>query len=377
MRYYTGENANLELMDASPAVGNNSDDDAGAAGDYNDVRRGDSSSDGLGLGVGGRGSASAGPSTVGVVVEREHMFDKVVTPSDVGKLNRLVIPKQHAEKYFPLDSSTNEKGLLLNFEDRNGKPWRFRYSYWNSSQSYVMTKGWSRFVKEKKLDAGDIVSFQRGVGELGKDRLFIDWRRRPEAPDLPSSLPTLSLPQQYYSFHRSTHPWSPLFMQPQAAALASRDYSHFQHPNPTDYQPHSRSYGYSYGYGSGGPYPYGYNSNVVNPCSSSLIYLRSAAAVAPQHAGMVQVQSGVSSGTGGNGAGGGIEPIVFESVPVVHGKVAAKRLRLFGVNMDCPISESDESLQLRLYNGSPLPAMQSDLLDNGKASTKSSFDLGI
>ncbi|KAI4372137.1 hypothetical protein MLD38_010408 [Melastoma candidum] len=34
-------------------------------------------------------------------VEKEHMFDKVVTPSDVGKLNRLVIPKQHAEKYFP------------------------------------------------------------------------------------------------------------------------------------------------------------------------------------------------------------------------------------------------------------------------------------
>uniref|UniRef100_A0A803NSG6 TF-B3 domain-containing protein n=1 Tax=Cannabis sativa TaxID=3483 RepID=A0A803NSG6_CANSA len=101
--------------------------------------------------------------------QREHMFDKVVTPSDVGKLNRLVIPKQHAEKYFPLDnSSTTEdssKGLLLNFEDRNGKSWRFRYSYWNSSQSYVMTKGWSRFVKEKKLDAGDIVSFERGVGD--------------------------------------------------------------------------------------------------------------------------------------------------------------------------------------------------------------------
>ncbi|RYR74920.1 hypothetical protein Ahy_A02g009630 [Arachis hypogaea] len=112
--------------------------------------------------------------------EKEHMFDKVVTPSDVGKLNRLVIPKQHAEKYFPLDSTSNEKGLLLNFEDRNGKLWRFRYSYWNSSQSYVMTKGWSRFVKEKKLDAGDIVSFQRGVGENYRHRLYIDWRRRPD-----------------------------------------------------------------------------------------------------------------------------------------------------------------------------------------------------
>uniref|UniRef100_A0A803L5E6 TF-B3 domain-containing protein n=1 Tax=Chenopodium quinoa TaxID=63459 RepID=A0A803L5E6_CHEQI len=155
-----------------------------------------------------------------VVIEREHMFDKVVTPSDVGKLNRLVIPKQHAEKYFPLDSSNNEKGLLLNFEDRTGKPWRFRYSYWNSSQSYVMTKGWSRFVKEKKLDAGDIVSFQRGVGEIG---------------------------------------------------------------------------------GS-----------------------------------VMQVQR----------EEGGVEPMVYESVPVVQGKAAAKRLRLFGVNMDCPISHQTHDFDI-------------------------------
>ncbi|KAL9679853.1 hypothetical protein QQ045_017724 [Rhodiola kirilowii] len=100
------------------------------------------------------------------------MFDKVVTPSDVGKLNRLVIPKQHAEKYLPLDSSSNEKGLLLNFEDLTGKQWRFRYSYWNSSQSYVMTKGWSRFVKEKNLGAGDIVSFQRCVSEAQAPSLY-------------------------------------------------------------------------------------------------------------------------------------------------------------------------------------------------------------
>ncbi|KAF3522606.1 hypothetical protein F2Q69_00049721 [Brassica cretica] len=111
------------------------------------------------------------------------MFEKVVTPSDVGKLNRLVIPKQHAERYFPLDNSDNNKGLLLNFEDRTGNSWRFRYSYWNSSQSYVMTKGWSRFVKDKKLDAGDIVSFQRDPGN--KEKLFIDWRRRPKIPDHP------------------------------------------------------------------------------------------------------------------------------------------------------------------------------------------------
>lgn len=115
---------------------------------------------------------------------RELLFEKIVTPSDVGKLNRLVIPKQHAEKHFPLTTSTstttnnsNVKGLLLNFEDGNEKVWRFRYSYWNSSQSYVLTKGWSRFVKEKNLNAGDVVSFYRSLSSDGNEKqLYIDWR---------------------------------------------------------------------------------------------------------------------------------------------------------------------------------------------------------
>lgn len=104
------------------------------------------------------------------------LFDKAVTPSDVGKLNRLVIPKQHAEKHFPLQVSAACKGVLLNFEDAQGKVWRFRYSYWNSSQSYVLTKGWSRFVKEKGLTAGDLVSFQRSTA--ADNQLYIDWKAR-------------------------------------------------------------------------------------------------------------------------------------------------------------------------------------------------------
>ncbi|KAL6566406.1 regulator of (H+)-ATPase in vacuolar membrane [Orobanche gracilis] len=117
-------------------------------------------------------SASAAPSAK----DREHLFEKAVTPSDVGKLNRLVVPKQHAEKHFPLQSGNISKGVLLNFEDIGGKVWRFRYSYWNSSQSYVMTKGWSRFVKEKNLRAGDIVSFQ---GSTGSDKqMYINWKSR-------------------------------------------------------------------------------------------------------------------------------------------------------------------------------------------------------
>ncbi|KAL9225784.1 hypothetical protein vseg_001671 [Gypsophila vaccaria] len=152
-----------------------------------------SMSSGLGLGLGDRLASSEIGSNVGGcrqgMTRREQLFEKVVTPSDVGKLNRLVIPKQHAEKHFPLHgggsgsgsgsgtcSSSSSKGVLLNFEDVNEKVWRFRYSYWNSSQSYVLTKGWSRFVKEKNLKAGDVVSFQRSTD--ADRQLFIDWKPR-------------------------------------------------------------------------------------------------------------------------------------------------------------------------------------------------------
>ncbi|KAJ8760083.1 hypothetical protein K2173_010939 [Erythroxylum novogranatense] len=95
------------------------------------------------------------------------LFQKELTPSDVGKLNRLVIPKKFAVKYFPFisevveDDRINEAidDLELVFYDRLMKVWKFRYCYWRSSQSFVFTRGWNRYVKEKKLKEKDIVSF--------------------------------------------------------------------------------------------------------------------------------------------------------------------------------------------------------------------------
>jgi len=231
-------------------------------------------------------------------VEKEHMFDKVVTPSDVGKLNRLVIPKQHAEKFFPLDAAANEKGLLLSFEDRTGKPWRFRYSYWNSSQSYVMTKGWSRFVKEKRLDAGDTVSFGRGVGEAARGRLFIDWRRRPDPPVQYHRLPLPSIPYA---------PW----------ALGARTTTTVLHlpPSPSSlcYDYDSRRRHVAYGAGS-----------------RQLLFYRP-----HQHP---QATTMVLDSV----------PVRIPTTPGQHAKPpppvaasASKRVRLFGVNLDCAGSEEE------------------------------------
>nr|AHJ58870.1 NGATHAb [Nicotiana benthamiana] len=351
------ESTELMLMDSSPvATRNHSDGDEVAGGEAHHL------------------------------IEREHMFDKVVTPSDVGKLNRLVIPKQHAEKYFPLDSSSNDKGgLLLNFEDRNGKPWRFRYSYWNSSQSYVMTKGWSRFVKEKKLDAGDIVSFQRGAGELVKHRLFIDWRRRPDAPDMNPYM----VPHHFSNWNHGR-----LFLQPFQRGPPVPSFTQ-QHPH-SQYshhllleassniaQQHSHNYPHSYVYGIGNTSPAYYNTcfhnssistnaTVVNanPCAGgSGNYVRSGATASQllsQHElEIMQMQRGCNSVSGSSGG----EPMVFNSVPVVQGKVAAKRLRLFGVNMDCPMDHSD------LFSSSTIPTTYSHAPHFSSSSSTSSTPL--
>ncbi|TYG87328.1 hypothetical protein ES288_A13G205600v1 [Gossypium darwinii] len=99
----------------------------------------------------------------------KQLFQKELTPSDVGKLNRLVIPRKYAVKYFPPvswtekenadigDRKTNDVELV--FYDKFMRIWKFRYCYWNSSQSFVFTRGWNRFLKEKELKANDVVSF--------------------------------------------------------------------------------------------------------------------------------------------------------------------------------------------------------------------------
>ncbi|KAF5469536.1 hypothetical protein F2P56_013600 [Juglans regia] len=98
----------------------------------------------------------------------KQLFQKELTPSDVSKLNRLVIPRKYAIKYFPRTSETAEdnnaeggtmEDVLLTFYDRLMRPWKFRYCYWKSSQSFVFTRGWNRFVKENHLKSKDTITF--------------------------------------------------------------------------------------------------------------------------------------------------------------------------------------------------------------------------
>ncbi|XP_039070434.1 AP2/ERF and B3 domain-containing transcription factor At1g51120-like, partial [Hibiscus syriacus] len=108
------------------------------------------------------------------------LFQKELTPSDVGKLNRLVIPKKYAVKHFPHISSVGGgvEDIELVFYDKLMVRWKFRYCYWRSSQSFVFTRGWSRFVKEKKLGEKDTLTFYMcecpGGNQNGRSFFLID-----------------------------------------------------------------------------------------------------------------------------------------------------------------------------------------------------------
>ncbi|XP_014660166.1 AP2/ERF and B3 domain-containing protein Os01g0141000-like [Setaria italica] len=112
------------------------------------------------------------------------VVDRRLSQLPISPLLALASHCIHAEKHFPLkrvpEAATGE-GVLLNFEDSEGKVWRFRYSYWNSSQSYVLTKGWSRFVGEKGLRVGDTIVFSHST--YGEERqLLIDCRKTRRPP---------------------------------------------------------------------------------------------------------------------------------------------------------------------------------------------------
>ena len=111
-------------------------------------------------------------------VEKEHMFDKVVTPSDVGKLNRLVVPKQFAERHILprlLGGAANAacSGAVLRFEDGRGGGRACitarvypEHAENGDSHLYVFNNG-TGAVKVAKLDAYELATATVNVGDDG------------------------------------------------------------------------------------------------------------------------------------------------------------------------------------------------------------------
>ncbi|WMV57564.1 hypothetical protein MTR67_050949 [Solanum verrucosum] len=105
-------------------------------------------------GVAGEHSGYCGKDDADAEFSYKKHFEKKLTLSDVGKHNRLLIPKRYATKYF---SQVQDEEMV--FYDTSRTLWKFRYCYIKKSQTFIFSKGWRKFVKDNNLRAKDTIVF--------------------------------------------------------------------------------------------------------------------------------------------------------------------------------------------------------------------------
>nr|ARR29265.1 auxin response factor 10 [Ceratopteris pteridoides] len=95
-------------------------------------------------------------------------FAKTLTQSDANNGGGFSVPRYCAETIFPrLDYNEDPPVQIVLAKDVHGNVWKFRHIYRGTPRRHLLTTGWSNFVNQKKLVAGDAIVFLRGAnGEL-------------------------------------------------------------------------------------------------------------------------------------------------------------------------------------------------------------------
>ncbi|GMH07906.1 hypothetical protein Nepgr_009746 [Nepenthes gracilis] len=89
-------------------------------------------------------------------------FAKTLTQSDANNGGGFSVPRYCAETIFPrLDYSADPPVQTISAKDVHGVIWKFRHIYRGNPRRHLLTTGWSNFVNQKKLLAGDSVVFLR------------------------------------------------------------------------------------------------------------------------------------------------------------------------------------------------------------------------
>lgn len=116
------------------------------------------------------------------------MFTKILTASDTSTHGGFSVLRKHAEDCLPpLDMTQDPPSQDLVARDLHGIEWRFRHTYRGHPRRHLLTTGWSVFVSQKRLVAGDAVIFLRG--ENGELRVGIRRTKRQQTTQ-PSSVLT-------------------------------------------------------------------------------------------------------------------------------------------------------------------------------------------
>ncbi|XP_068652944.1 auxin response factor 18-like [Aristolochia californica] len=96
------------------------------------------------------------------VPEKPASFAKTLTQSDANNGGGFSVPRYCAETIFPrLDYSADPPVQTVLAKDVHGEIWKFRHIYRGTPRRHLLTTGWSTFVNQKKLVAGDSIVFLR------------------------------------------------------------------------------------------------------------------------------------------------------------------------------------------------------------------------
>ncbi|KDP44041.1 hypothetical protein JCGZ_05508 [Jatropha curcas] len=94
--------------------------------------------------------------------EKPASFAKTLTQSDANNGGGFSVPRYCAETIFPrLDYSADPPVQTVVAKDVHGEVWKFRHIYRGTPRRHLLTTGWSTFVNQKKLVAGDSIVFLR------------------------------------------------------------------------------------------------------------------------------------------------------------------------------------------------------------------------
>ncbi|KAI3470472.1 hypothetical protein Pfo_027135 [Paulownia fortunei] len=94
--------------------------------------------------------------------EKHNSFAKTLTQSDANNGGGFSVPRYCAETIFPrLDYTAEPPVQTILVKDAHGEVWKFRHIYRGTPRRHLLTTGWSNFVNQKKLVAGDSIVFLR------------------------------------------------------------------------------------------------------------------------------------------------------------------------------------------------------------------------
>ncbi|XP_059457380.1 auxin response factor 18 [Corylus avellana] len=94
--------------------------------------------------------------------EKPVSFAKTLTQSDANNGGGFSVPRYCAETIFPrLDYNAEPPVQTILAKDVHGGIWKFRHIYRGTPRRHLLTTGWSNFVNQKKLVAGDSIVFLR------------------------------------------------------------------------------------------------------------------------------------------------------------------------------------------------------------------------